>query len=89
MKLNPPRLTRGPLSGDIFIVTHGKIMGADNEGREIVDSTVKHDITDQFYSMMQEQIEIDLKCLNYQKSIHHSDSNLDLTLKLGKNVRSK
>lgn len=43
MKFDPPRLTRGPLSGRVFVVTHGKELG---EGR--IEASCKYDVTEQF-----------------------------------------
>lgn len=45
-KLNPPLLTEGPLSGDVFIVTIGRQLP---DG--IVESTTKYVITDQFEAL--------------------------------------
>jgi hypothetical protein len=54
MKFDPPRLTRGPLSGAIFVVTHGKIVG-EKDGRELVESSVKYDVTDQYEALKAEE----------------------------------
>lgn len=90
MKLIPPRLHLGPLSGSVYIITHGKIIEPATESKgELIEATVKYDVTDQFIALKNQIEAIDSKCLNYQKSIHHSYSNLDFALKLGKNVRSK
>lgn len=48
MKFDPPFLTRGPLSGLIYVVTHGKILGHDDEGKPLIEASVKYDVTDQF-----------------------------------------
>lgn len=53
-KFDPPRLTKGPLSGSIFVVTHGVIRGHDEQGREIIDASKKYDITDQFKTLLEE-----------------------------------
>lgn len=50
-KLNPPRLTKGPVSGSIFIVTHGKVTGHDADGREMITASVKYDVSDQFMTL--------------------------------------
>jgi hypothetical protein len=48
-KFDPPRLTRGPLSGAIFVVTHGKEEPHPTlEGRSMITASVKYDVTDQF-----------------------------------------
>jgi hypothetical protein len=54
MKLDPPRLTRGPLSGKVFVVTHGKIVGVSTEAphHEIINASVKYDVTEQFDSLV-------------------------------------
>jgi hypothetical protein len=49
VKLDPPLLTRGPLSGRIYVVTHGKVL----EGG-IVESSVKYDVTEQYESLKAE-----------------------------------
>ena len=56
MKLDPPRLTRSPLSGAVYVVTHGKIVGT-KDGQEIVESSVKYDVTDQFDVLVKEWTE--------------------------------
>lgn len=50
-KLDPPRLSRGGLTGRIFVTTHGKILGHDAQGRELIESSVKYDVTEQFYAI--------------------------------------
>lgn len=53
MKFDPPLLTEGPLSGAVFIVTHGKVLPhPTREGETIIEASVKYDITDQFESMV-------------------------------------
>lgn len=54
MKLDPPRLVRGALSGRIFVVTHGKIIGHDSAGREQIEASVKYDVTDQYEALKAE-----------------------------------
>lgn len=56
MKFNPPKLTTGPLSGRVFVVTHGKVTGHDDEGREQIEASVKYDVTDQFERLAREHI---------------------------------
>jgi hypothetical protein len=55
VKLDPPRLSIGPLSGAVFVTTHGKIVGHDQDGRELIESTVKYDVTDQFDALARER----------------------------------
>lgn len=57
MRLDPPMLTRGPLSGAIYVVTHGKIEPHPTiPGRTMVIASVKYDVTDQFQALMDEAI---------------------------------
>lgn len=51
MKFDPPFLTRGPLSGRVMVVTHGKIIGHDEQGRPKIQASVKYDVTDQFNAL--------------------------------------
>jgi hypothetical protein len=53
-KLDPPLLTRGPVSGRVYVVTHGKVTGEDDEGRQRVEASVKFDVTDQFDALVSE-----------------------------------
>lgn len=46
-KLDPPRLSVGGLSGRVYVTTHGKILG-EKDGRELIQSSVKYDVTEQF-----------------------------------------
>lgn len=49
MKFDPPILTEGPLSGAVFVVTHGKILPHPTvDGETIIESSKKYDVTDQF-----------------------------------------
>jgi hypothetical protein len=50
MKLEPPRLTIGPLTGRVYVITHGKILG-EKEGREQIEASVKYDVTDQIQAL--------------------------------------
>lgn len=50
-KFDPPRLSIGGLSGRVFVTTHGKILGHDEQGRELIESSVKYDVTDQFHAL--------------------------------------
>jgi hypothetical protein len=43
MKFDPPILTRGPLSGRVYVVTHGKVL---DKGQ--IEATRKYDVTEQF-----------------------------------------
>jgi hypothetical protein len=56
MKFDPPRLTRGPLSGRIFVVTHGKVLANDERG-EVIEASVKYDVTDQFAALADRIVE--------------------------------
>jgi hypothetical protein len=49
MKFDPPILTEGPLTGAVYVVTHGKLLPhPTREGETIIESSVKYDVTDQF-----------------------------------------
>jgi hypothetical protein len=50
MKLDPPRLSIGGLSGRVYVTTHGQIVGHEG-GRELIQSEVKYDVTEQFYAL--------------------------------------
>ena len=48
-KFVPPRITEGGLTKAIFCVTHGKVRkGGRPQDPELIESTVKYDITEQF-----------------------------------------
>jgi len=51
VKFDLPFLTRGPLSDRVFVVTHGKILGHDDEGYPQIESSIKYDVTDQFNAL--------------------------------------
>ena len=52
MKLEPPILTRGPLSDHVYVVTHGKVEPHPTEkGKTMVIASVKYDVTDQFMAL--------------------------------------
>jgi hypothetical protein len=53
-KFDPPRLSIGGLSGRVYVTTHGRIIG-EKEGRELIESTVKYDVTDQFDALAAER----------------------------------
>jgi hypothetical protein len=53
-KLDPPRLSVGALSGRVYVTTHGKIIG-EKDGRELIQSTVKYDVTEQFDALSRER----------------------------------
>jgi hypothetical protein len=53
-KLDPPLLTRGPVSGRVYVVTHGKVTGEGDEGRQRVEASVKFDVTDQFDALVRD-----------------------------------
>lgn len=49
MKFDPPHLTEGPLSGKVFVVTHGKIYPHPTiEDETVIEASVKYDVTDEF-----------------------------------------
>lgn len=47
-QLDPPRLRVGYLSGEVYVITHGKV-----EGDTLVASR-KHEVTDQFEAVAKE-----------------------------------
>jgi hypothetical protein len=48
-RLDPPLLSEGPLSGRVYVVTHGSVeFGSDENGRALITASKKYDITDQF-----------------------------------------
>jgi hypothetical protein len=50
MKLDPPMLTRGELSGRVYVITHGKVEPHPTKpGLTMVIASVKYDVTDQFH----------------------------------------
>lgn len=49
MKFDPPMLTRGPLSGRVYVVTHGKVIDAE---KGHIEATVKYDVTEQFEGLV-------------------------------------
>lgn len=52
MKFDPPLLTEGPLSGRVYVVTHGKIEPHPTfEGQTMVTASVKYDVTEQFEAL--------------------------------------
>lgn len=51
-KFAPPVLTEGPLSGRVFVVTHGKVLPHPTiEGETLIESSVKYDVTEQFEAL--------------------------------------
>lgn len=51
-KLDPPLLTEGPLSGRVYVVTHGKVgPHPTRDGETIVTAFSKYDVTDQFEAL--------------------------------------
>jgi hypothetical protein len=53
MKLDPPLLTEGPLSGRVYVVTHGKVEPhPTREGESMVTASVKYDVTEQFNALV-------------------------------------
>jgi hypothetical protein len=51
MKFNPPILTRGPLSGSIYVVTHGKVLPHPDGEHTIIEASVKYDVTEQYNAL--------------------------------------
>lgn len=58
MKFDPPRLSIGGLSGRVYVTTHGKIIG-EKDGRELIESSVKYDVTEQFDALAAERVSDD------------------------------
>lgn len=55
MKFDPPVLTRGPLSGRVYVVTHGKVLPhPTREGESMIDASRKYDVTDQFNALVED-----------------------------------
>lgn len=55
MKFDPPKLTIGPLSNLVYVVTHGKEEPHPTiKGQTMITATVKYDITDQFFGVAEE-----------------------------------
>ena len=55
MKLDPPLLTRGPLTGKVYVVTHGKVLPhPTRDGQTIVEASRKYDVSDQFMALVDE-----------------------------------
>lgn len=53
MKFDPPRLARGPLSGKVYVITHGTIdVCTCTCGMEHITASVKYDITEQFDALV-------------------------------------
>ena len=49
MRFVPPLLTEGPLTGKVYVVTHGKTEPHPTiAGETMVIASVKYDVTDQF-----------------------------------------
>lgn len=58
MKLTPPLLTVGPLSGAIFCVTYGRVDPHPTiAGETMVTASTKYDVTDQFDALMASTLE--------------------------------
>lgn len=53
-KFDPPRLSVGGLSGRVYVTTHGRIIG-EQDGRELIESSVKYDVTEQFDALASER----------------------------------
>lgn len=57
-KLDPPMLTIGPLSGSVFVVTHGKVEPHPTRpDQTMVTASVKYDVTDQFDALVAQRAE--------------------------------
>lgn len=55
MKLDPPMLSRGGLSGRVYVITHGKVEPHPTKpDKTMVTASVKYDITDQFEALVEE-----------------------------------
>lgn len=55
MKFDPPQLRRGPLSGRVYVVTHGKEIDLPN-GEKGINASRKYDVTDQFDALVAESL---------------------------------
>jgi len=51
MKLDPPRLRTGGLSGRVLLITHGRYLN----GGETLEATRKYDVTEQFEALARER----------------------------------
>ncbi len=57
MKFDPPLLTVGPLSGKVYVVTHGKRYPHPTiEGETIIEASIKYDVTDQFDALVKARL---------------------------------
>lgn len=54
--LKPPRLTVGPVSGAVYVVTVGRILGHDGAGRETIEAATKYDVSDQFAAIITQRV---------------------------------
>ena len=53
MKFPVPILTEGPLSGKVYVITHGKIEPHPTiDGETMITASVKYDVTDQFNTLV-------------------------------------
>lgn len=58
MKLDPPMLTRGPLTNKMYVVTHGKVEPHPTRpGQTMVTASVKYDVSDQFVALAEDWAE--------------------------------
>ena len=51
MRFDPPRLTRGPLSGKVYVITHGFEEPHPSGQGTILTASKKYDVTDQFEAL--------------------------------------
>lgn len=52
MKFDPPILSRGGLSGRIYVITHGKIEPHPTKPEQtLITASKKYDVTDQFEAL--------------------------------------
>jgi hypothetical protein len=56
MKFDPPILSRGGLSGRIYVITHGKEEPHPNaeraaQGHTLITASVKYDVTEQYEAL--------------------------------------
>lgn len=59
-KLNPPILTRGPVTGKVYVITHGKVEPHPTiPERTMVTASVKYDVTEQFEELVAQTREAD------------------------------
>lgn len=52
MKFDPPILSRGGLTGRIYVITHGKVLPHPTRaGETLIEASKKYDVTDQYEAL--------------------------------------